>query len=59
MTRVLHTYQEPTWSPDGRQIAFRSRSGLSDIFVMEADGSNQRLVAHHPKAHTTPPWIRR
>ena len=41
--------EEPTWSPDGSQIAFASRHekarGDTDIFVMDADGSHiQRLV---------------
>ena len=36
----------PSWSPDGRQIAYRSRvpGASSDIFIMNADGSNQREI---------------
>jgi TolB protein len=33
----------PVWSPDGRQIAFLTdRTGQVEIWVMNADGSNQR-----------------
>jgi hypothetical protein len=33
---------EPAWSPDGSKIAFRSdRDGTSQIYVVNADGSNQ------------------
>lgn len=36
----------PDWSPDGTQIAFGShRHGDAWIAVMDADGSNQRLLA--------------
>ncbi len=38
---------QPVWSPDGEAIAFRSyRQGKSDIFVMNADGSDQRNLTH-------------
>ena len=36
----------PKWSPDGTKIAFSSdRSGEIRIWVMNADGSNQHLLA--------------
>lgn len=40
-----HSYNNaaPTWSPDGSQIAFLTdRTGQWEIWVMAADGSNQR-----------------
>jgi Tol biopolymer transport system component len=37
---------DPSWSPDGTRIAFRSeRSGHEEIWVMNADGSDQRRLA--------------
>ena len=41
---------DPAWSPDGRQIVFEStRSGNSDIWVMNADGTNPRdITAEEP-----------
>jgi Tol biopolymer transport system component len=36
----------PTWSPDGRKIAFLSRRarGMWDLYVMNADGGGQRRL---------------
>lgn len=63
---------QPAWSLDGKQIAFVVRGeGYSDIWVMEADGSNPHPVTanrstypeqSHEAAHTSywafqPQWI--
>ncbi len=39
----------PTWSPDGRQIAYRSRrDGSADLFIMDTDGTNSRNLIKDP-----------
>lgn len=45
LTHTSAADHSPTWSPDGRQIAFHSnRSSDSDIYVMNADGKNVRRI---------------
>ena len=49
--------EDPTWSPDGRLLAFSStRGGRSEIYVMDADGSAPRRAADIPGASSTPHW---
>jgi Tol biopolymer transport system component len=38
----------PSWSPDGRLVAFLKGAGSSNsVHVMNADGSNQRILTEH------------
>ena len=47
----------PTMSPDGRRIAFASdRGGSQQIYVMNADGSNQRRITFGEGRYQTPVW---
>jgi hypothetical protein len=50
----------PSWSPDGSQIVFWSnRSGARQIWLMNADGSNQRLLmAGNPYNDWDPIWVK-
>jgi tol-pal system beta propeller repeat protein TolB len=47
----------PSWSPDGSKIAFVSdRDGNSEIYVMNADGSNQTRLTHDNADDVMPKW---
>jgi TolB protein len=47
----------PAWSPDGRRITFVSvRLGVSQICVMNADGTNQRQLTSGPSQNIHPVW---
>ena len=50
---------DPTFSPDGKRIAFASnRYSSYQIFVMNADGSQVQLVANTEGRATAPKWSR-
>ena len=42
----------PSWSPDGKQIVFST----GDIWVMDADGENQRNLTNHHAGDINPEW---
>lgn len=48
----------PVWSPDGSRIAFEARLGQSGIYVVNADGTDLRLVvgASSTAAVGAPAW---
>ncbi len=51
------TDQGGVWSPDGQSIAFISdRSGTHQIWMMGADGGDQRQLTRGPAAHGWPVW---
>lgn len=48
---------DPNWSPDSTQIVFRSaRAGVSGLYVMQADGTNQRHLAQSQAGDSHPAW---
>ncbi|MGI6680799.1 MAG: hypothetical protein ACOX3T_04870 [Bdellovibrionota bacterium] len=58
----LTTYgnnEDPSWSPDGRYIAFASTFGSSRVFniaVIKSDGSNLRQLTFSSTGYTDPAW---
>jgi hypothetical protein len=52
--------KHPSWSPDGTQIVFYSNrdSGRKQIWITNADGSNQRNLSNDEFENWDPVWIR-
>ena len=49
--------ESPSWSPDGRSIAFFSkRDDNEDIYVMDASGDNLRNLTNHIGDNNDPSW---
>jgi Tol biopolymer transport system component len=53
----LNGVTTPSWSPDGKQLVFTGYDGgLSDLFVVNADGSNLHRVTNDKYADLEPSW---
>lgn len=51
------TDDDPSFSPDGRKVAFTSgRSGNPDIWVMSDSGGELRPLTNHPGIDQSPDW---
>jgi Tol biopolymer transport system component len=50
-------YGPPIWSPDGKKIAFTSYQDENwEVYVIDADGTNQTRLTNDPAADTQPAW---
>ena len=54
LTRNVGKEPAPTWSPDGRQIAFTGRD--ENIYVMNPDGSEMQRLTRNPGLSWAPVW---
>lgn len=59
-TFIPEINKQPSWSPNGEQIVFYSnRTGTSQLWIMNKDGSDQRLLMEpNPYNDYDPIWIK-
>jgi Tol biopolymer transport system component len=60
LTQITFEYPfnlEPTWSPDGKQIAFVAGDDKAmDLFIINSDGTNLRQLTHTREQESEPAW---
>ena len=55
---IPSTDLDPAWSPDSQRIAFKSyrEDWTGEIYVMDADGKNQKRLTHDMATNGAPAW---
>jgi TolB protein len=49
--------ESPSWSPDGRKIAFSStRRGTADIYLVDRNGENLQRLTKQQGDNLSPAW---
>ena len=57
LTNNLFPDRKPSWSPDGKRIAFMSeRDGNYEIYVMGTDGKNMQNLTNTRHDDIDPAW---
>jgi TolB protein len=57
LTRSPSNEESPCWSSDGRYLAFSAkRGGKSDIYIINADGLNERRLTFSGGDNYSPSW---
>ncbi len=57
LTQDQGNNEHPSFSPDGNLVVFSStRTGESKLWVMNADGTNQRRISRGKGEYSTPEW---
>ena len=58
--QLTHGGVDPTWSPDGKYIAYGSASAgnvhIPNIYVIDSDGSNDYRLTHYDGYDGEPAW---
>lgn len=60
LTDTARFNSSPSWSPDGKKVAFEAKdeSGYGEVFAMDADGSNEVNLTNNNEVHDVgPAWF--